>query len=357
MRDATEGLRIEGVEKAFGSTPVLRGVSLKAPAGSFVVIVGPSGCGKTTLLRALAGLEAVDAGEIRLGGREITHLAPAARNVAMVFQNYALYPTKSVRENIAFGLRQRRVPRAEIARRIASTSETLQIGHLLARRPSQLSGGQRQRVAIGRAMVRDPALFLFDEPLSNLDAALRGDLRIEIKRIHNRMGTISVFVTHDQLEAMSLADILVVMRDGRIEQIGAPYDVFSRPANRFVAGFIGTPAMQFLAAHVENGHAVLGDGSRIALPALATRPDTMAIEIGIRPDDAELVAPSAGTIAAEVDVIQELGTNRLVHVRTDAGELSVLQPADAPRPTGHVGVRLSPHRTQIFLKETGGLLG
>ncbi len=351
------GLEIEGLRKAFGSTPVLRDVSFEAAAGSFVVIVGPSGCGKTTLLRSLAGLETVDRGAIRLDGRDISDLTPAARNIAMVFQNYALYPTKSVRENIAFGLRQRRTPRAEIARRIADACEALQIGHLLDRRPSQLSGGQRQRVAIGRAMVRDPALFLFDEPLSNLDAGLRNDLRIEIKRIHNKMGTISVFVTHDQLEAMSLADILVVMRDGRIEQIGAPYDVFRKPVNKFVAGFIGTPAMHFLAAHVEDGHAVLGGGSRVEIPSLAAVPNSTLVEIGVRPDDVSLVGQESGAIAGLVDVTQELGTNRLVRVNTVAGELSVLQSAHEPRPAGPVGVRLSPQRALVFLRPSGEILG
>ena len=351
------GLAIDQVRKAFGATPVLRDVSLHAAPGSFVVIVGPSGCGKTTLLRSLAGLESVDAGTVALDGRDITDLSPAARNIAMVFQNYALYPTKSVRENIAFGLRQRRMPREEIRRRIADAGETLQIGHLLDRRPSQLSGGQRQRVAIGRAMVREPALFLFDEPLSNLDAGLRNDLRIEIKRIHNRMGTISVFVTHDQLEAMSLADVLVVMREGRIEQIGAPYDVFRRPANKFVAGFIGTPAMHFLAARADTGHAVLDGGARLAMASLAGLPDGTAIEIGVRPDDVDLVTPDTATLPGRVDVTQELGTNRLVRVTTGAGDLSVLQSAHEPRPAGPVGIRLAPDRALVFLRDTGEVLG
>jgi len=344
------GLHIDSVEKSFGATPVLRTVSLTAEPGTFVVIVGPSGCGKTTLLRSLAGLETVDRGTIRLGERDITHLSPAARNIAMVFQNYALYPTKTVRQNLSFGLRQRRMKRAEVESRITAAGETLQIGHLFARRPSQLSGGQRQRVAIGRAMVREPALFLFDEPLSNLDAALRNDLRLEIKRIHDQMGTISVFVTHDQLEAMSLADTLVVMRDGRIEQIGAPYEVFRNPANRFVAGFIGTPSMHFLAAEADGGHAALKGGGRVAMPVLGALAKGTPIELGVRPDEVSLATGTDDAIAARVDVVQELGANRLVHVTTEAGALSLLQPAHEARPAGAVQLSLAQRNALAFLE-------
>ncbi len=347
------GLRIFDTWKSFGTTPVLRGVSLDAEPGSFVVIVGPSGCGKTTLLRALAGLEALDQGSIRLGDRDITHVNPAARNVAMVFQNYALYPTKSVRQNIAFGLQQRRIPRQQIKSRVEETCDVLQIGHLLERRPSQLSGGQRQRVAIGRAMVREPDLFLFDEPLSNLDAALRNDLRIEIKRIHGQMGALSVFVTHDQLEAMSLADLLVVMRDGLIEQIGAPYEVFSNPVNRFVAGFIGSPAMHFLDAVAEDGHAVLGNGARIAVPALDATARGTPLELGFRPDQLSFAKDENSGLPARIDVVQELGANRLIYLTTSSGALSVLQPADQACPQSPVQVRLPEVAPHVFNKQSG----
>lgn len=347
------GLHIADTWKTFGKVPVLRGVSLDAEQGSFVVIVGPSGCGKTTLLRALAGLEALDHGSIKLGLRDITNLQPAARNIAMVFQNYALYPTKTVQQNIAFGLRQRRMSSEEIERRVNRTCDTLEIRHLLERRPSQLSGGQRQRVAIGRAMVREPDLFLFDEPLSNLDAALRNDLRIEIKRIHRQMGTMSVFVTHDQLEAMSLADQLVVMRDGLIEQIGAPYEVFRNPVNRFVAGFIGSPAMQFIDAVTESGHAVMRDGSRIAIPALSVIENGIQIELGFRPDALSLVADGEGALPARIDVVQELGASRLIHLTTPSGCLSVLQSSDEPFPQDNVFVKLPNAALHVFEKISG----
>lgn len=352
-----QGLRLSGIQKSFGATRVLTDVSLSADPGCFVVIVGPSGCGKTTLLRALAGLEAIDTGEIALGGRVITDLSPAARNIAMVFQNYALYPTKTVRQNIGFGLRQRRTAPAEIERRVAEVAETLQMAHLMHRRPSQLSGGQRQRVAIGRAMVRDPALFLFDEPLSNLDAALRNDLRVEIKRIHRKMETTSVFVTHDQLEAMSLADILVVMRDGRIEQMGRPYDVFRNPATRFVAGFIGTPAMNFLPARVDGGDAVLTAGARVKLPALGTLTSGTPIDIGIRPEDLALCDKGDDDgILGHVDVVQELGSNRLIHVLTDCGPISMVQPAAEECPQSEIRLQLKSENCKAFLHETGEVL-
>lgn len=352
-----QGLHLSNIHKSFGATRVLEDVSFSADPGCFVVIVGPSGCGKTTMLRALAGLEAVDAGEIALAGRDITDLSPAARNIAMVFQNYALYPTKTVRQNIGFGLRQRKTARADIDRRVAEVANTLQMAHLLDRRPSQLSGGQRQRVAIGRAMVRDPALFLFDEPLSNLDAALRNDLRIEIKRIHRQMETISVFVTHDQLEAMSLADILVVMRDGRIEQMGPPYDVFRNPATRFVAGFIGTPAMNFLPARVDQAGAVLSTGLRIQLPALQGLAAGTLIDIGIRPEDLALCDKGADDgILGRVDVIQELGTTRLISFLTDCGPISMVQPAAELRPEREIGLRLISDNCKAFLHETGEVI-
>ena len=350
------GLTVTAVRKAYGQEQVLKAVSFAAPPGSFVVIVGPSGCGKTTLLRCLAGLEAVDDGSISIGARDITDMSPSARNVAMVFQNYALYPTKTVYQNMAFGLRQRRVPRAEIDKRLEHAAAQLKIGHLMERRPSQLSGGQRQRVAIGRAMVREPALFLFDEPLSNLDAALRADLRLEIKRIHRAMGVTSVFVTHDQHEAMTLADLLIVMRDGRIEQMGPPQEVFAAPVSRFVAGFIGSPAMCFLPCDARGDELFLPGGARIALPG--TAPGMLAegkpIELGIRPEDLTLhLDQSKGILQGQVDVVQETGSTRLVYLETPAGPLMVSQPAVAAPPAGGVSVSFRENGFLLFDKETG----
>lgn len=347
-------LEISQVKKAYGSTRILEGVSLSVASGTFVVIVGPSGCGKTTLLRILAGLEDVDEGSLRLGSRDITTVSPAARNVAMVFQNYALYPTKTVRQNLSFGLRQRKTPSEEIKRRVDATATMLRIGHLMDRRPSQLSGGQRQRVAIGRAMVREPSLFLFDEPLSNLDSALRGDLRLEIKRIHNMMGATSVYVTHDQLEAMSLADTLVVMRDGHIEQVGSPAEIFRNPVSRFVASFIGSPLMEFLPSEVCGGMIKLPCGSLIEAEVAKTLPDGTAVDMGFRADDLA-IGPwgEPGSLAAQVDVVQELGTTRLVYVITDAGSFSISQPADMAKPHGQVGIRFKADRIMLFDRTSG----
>ena len=347
------GLQITRVHKSFGNVSALKDISLTASPGAFIVVVGPSGCGKSTLLRSIAGLETLDSGQIIVNDREITGLSPAQRDIAMVFQNYALYPTKSVRQNLSFGLRQRRNPTAEIERLVAEVSETLQIGDLLDRRPSQLSGGQRQRVAIGRAMVRKPKLFLFDEPLSNLDAALRNDLRIEIKRIHQRMNTTSVFVTHDQLEAMSLADTLVVMRDGIIEQKGTPYEVFHDPANKFVAGFIGTPSMHFIKATTDGGVAALNGGGRVPIPSLAKLPDMTDIDLGLRPEQIAIATSGAGVIEARVDVVQELGSNRIVHVSASPGQLSFVQRASEPAPFGLVKLTILTDAPLAFARSTG----
>src|SRR5918993_1911368 len=244
-------LVIEGVYKCYGATPAVRGVDLAVPAGEFAVLVGPSGCGKSTLLRTIAGLEEADRGRIEIGGRDVTELRPKDRDIAMVFQNYALYPYLTVFENIAFGLRARRTPEAELRRKVARAADMLGLGPLLERTPRQLSGGQRQRVAIGRAVVRDARLFLFDEPLSNLDAQLRDGMRAEIKRLHQEIGKTTIYVTHDQIEAMTLADRIVLLREGGIEQQGAPLDLFERPATRFVAGFLGSPAMNFVPCRLE----------------------------------------------------------------------------------------------------------
>ena len=297
MSDVREDvLRLEGVSKTYNpgspaAVEVLRGLDLSVARGEVVALVAPSGAGKSTLLRMLAGLESITGGEIRIGPRVVNDVPPKERDIAMVFQNYALYPHMSVYRNLAYGLRQRRTPRAEIDRRVRETAELLEIHGLLDRKPGQLSGGQRQRVAMGRAIVREPKVFLFDEPLSNLDAKLRADMRIELKRLHERVGRTMVYVTHDQVEAMTLADKIVVLNKGRIEQVGSPLELYRHPVNRFVAGFIGSPQMNFLpvqAAGVAAGGVTvtLPGGDRLTVPV---RPDGVApgakLTLGLRPED------------------------------------------------------------------------
>ena len=258
-------LKITGLHKYYGSFHAVKGIDLEVPSGEFTVLVGPSGCGKSTLLRTIAGLEEASEGTVEIGNKDVTWARPRDRDIAMVFQNYALYPYMNVFENIAFGLRARKFATAEIDKRVNNAAEMLGIGPLLKRLPRELSGGQRQRVAIGRAIVRDARLFLFDEPLSNLDAQLRDDMRVEIKRLHQDLGRTMIYVTHDQIEAMTLADRIVLLRDGRIEQLGSPLDLFERPANLFVASFLGSPKMNFIPATLDGNAAVLSDGTKLAL--------------------------------------------------------------------------------------------
>jgi ABC-type sugar transport system ATPase subunit len=348
-------LHVDRVSKRFGEIQVLDDIEFSVPSGSFVVIVGPSGCGKTTLLRSLAGLEGIDSGAIRIAGRDVTDLEPSQRNVAMVFQNYALYPTKTVYDNMAYGLRLRRTPRQDIERRVKAAAGRLQIDHLLARRPSQLSGGQRQRVAMGRAIVREPSLFLFDEPLSNLDAALRNELRIEIKRLQRSLNVTTVYVTHDQHEAMTLADLLVVMRGGRIEQMGSPKDIYDRPRTRFAAAFLGTPPMSFVPARLSDGRLSFDGGFELTV---ASGPGTAAgardVDVGFRPEDVSISdRASRDTLPARVDLVEELGATRIVHLATPLGSFMVTLPAEgAPPPTG-VNLRLSGDRLSVFDRESG----
>ncbi|MCZ0960035.1 sn-glycerol-3-phosphate import ATP-binding protein UgpC [Paracoccus benzoatiresistens] len=294
-----------------GGTRAVTGVSIDIADGEFIVLVGPSGCGKSTLLRMVAGLEPISEGTVRIGDRVVNDIEPADRDIAMVFQNYALYPHMSVRQNLAYGLKNRGTPRPEIDRRVAEAAEILQIGPYLDRKPRALSGGQRQRVAMGRAIVREPAAFLFDEPLSNLDAKLRVTMRLEIKELQRRLRTTAIYVTHDQLEAMTLADRLVVLNGGRIEQIGTPLEVYRKPASTFVAGFIGSPAMNLIPSRAVPG-----------LPGTAH-----AGIIGIRPEDLT-VAPD-GPIGMDVVAVEELGAQRLVHGRTGGEPLTVTMPSDA----------------------------
>ncbi|TFF23233.1 sn-glycerol-3-phosphate ABC transporter ATP-binding protein UgpC [Jiella endophytica] len=346
-------IELAGIEKRFGESHAVRGVDLAIASGEFVVILGPSGCGKSTLLRMIAGLEAVSAGTVSLDGVPMNGVEPGRRGCAMVFQNYALYPHMTVAENIGYGLRVAGVPKREREARVRSTAAMLDIETLLDRRPAALSGGQRQRVAMGRAMIRNPRVFLFDEPLSNLDAILRQQMRGEIKRLHRELRTTSVFVTHDQVEAMGMADRLVVMNAGRVEQVGPPADVFRRPASRFVAGFIGAPRMNLIDAAVtaEGTLAVGGwrpcDGLRFR--AAAGR----AVHLGVRPDALAPMPPAGGGPVFTADLVEDLGTEIHVHARGEGIDLILQRHADAPPIDTSFAVAIPPRAVHLFDAETG----
>lgn len=305
------------LEKSYSALKIVKGIDLEIADGEFVVFVGPSGCGKSTTLRMVAGLETISGGEIRIGDTVVNKLAPRERDIAMVFQDYALYPHKTVRENMGFSLKVHGVPAKEADASIAEAAEMLGISHLLDRRPGQLSGGQRQRVAMGRAIVRRPKVFLFDEPLSNLDAKLRGQVRTEIKRLHQKLGTTIIYVTHDQVEAMTLADRIVILRNGEIEQVGTPDEVYNQPNSVFVGGFVGSPAMNFAKARVENGAVKFANGSSLLL-AEAWAGDVQGVEgkqviVGIRPEHFSPDKASPLNIKAHVQVVEPLGGDTLVH--------------------------------------------
>jgi sn-glycerol 3-phosphate transport system ATP-binding protein len=326
-------IEFNDVRKHYGSNAVVHGITLTVADGEFVVLVGPSGCGKSTLLRMVAGLEEISAGTISIGDRVVNDLEPRDRDCAMVFQNYALYPHMSVYDNMAYGLKIRKLPKAEIERRVNEAAAILELDGLLARKPRQLSGGQRQRVAMGRAIVREPAAFLFDEPLSNLDAKLRVQTRLEIQKLHRRLGTTSLYVTHDQVEAMTLAQRMIVMNAGRAEQVGTPDEVYSRPATTFVASFIGSPPMNLFSGRVaaDGGRFTGTDGASLMLPqpvpALAGR----ALVLGLRPEDLTL---GGGTLAMEVDTVEILGAEHLVHGRALGAGLIVRTGPQASPPAG-----------------------
>ena len=340
------GVRLRGVHKHFGKVHAVRGVDLEIPDRAFTVLVGPSGCGKSTLLRMIAGLEEVSEGTVEIDGAVVNDVRPKDRDVAMVFQNYALYPHMSVFENVAFGLRMRGAPGDQVRPRVERAAAMLGITELLDRQPRQLSGGQRQRVAMGRALVRDAKLYLFDEPLSNLDAQLRDEMRTEIKRLHQDMRRTMIYVTHDQVEAMTLADRIVLLRDGRIEQEGPPLELYERPATRFVAGFIGSPAMNFVPARLEAADGAvelrLGDGHRLALPpARAARhagDGGREILIGIRPEHMYRAAgaeprPDGGRLAVTVEIVEPMGANTLVNFHLSETSMLVrLDGSAAERP-------------------------
>jgi sn-glycerol 3-phosphate transport system ATP-binding protein len=335
-------IRIHNVVKRYGKGPkanqVIHGVSVDITDGEFIVIVGPSGCGKSTLLRMVAGLEEISEGEISIGGRVVNDVEPADRDIAMVFQNYALYPHMSVYDNMAYGLKIAKVPKAEIEARVQKAAKILEIGPFLQRTPRQLSGGQRQRVAMGRAIVRQPQAFLFDEPLSNLDAKLRAQTRLEIQKLHRELGVTSLFVTHDQVEAMTLAQRMIVMNAGRMEQVGTPEQVYSKPASSFVASFIGSPPMNLLPGQAEGRRFRVGQATE-ALDLPAPPPRDGALVLGLRPEHAQLDPQGAWPL--QVETVEMLGAERLVHGRLLDGAFTLRIDATLPAPRVGDTVRLS----------------
>ncbi|RWD43054.1 sn-glycerol-3-phosphate ABC transporter ATP-binding protein UgpC [Mesorhizobium sp.] len=344
---------ISNVAKAFGTVKVLHDVSVDIADGQFVVLVGPSGCGKSTLLRMVAGLETVSGGTIAIGDRVVNHLPPAKRDIAMVFQNYALYPHKTVEQNMAFALKLRKTDPAVVAERVKRAADILDLNPYLKRYPRQLSGGQRQRVAMGRAIVRNPQVFLFDEPLSNLDAKLRVQMRTEIKELHQRLKTTTIYVTHDQIEAMTMADKIVVMRDGRIEQVGAPLQLFDRPANLFVAGFIGSPSMNLLKGVVRKGDKPVVEiaGTPFPIAPNSAVEDSRKVVYGVRPEHLE-IHPDG--VPAKISVVEPTGSETLVFLRFGEGEMVALfreRHDFKPGDTLHLKPRLD--QVHLFDAETG----
>ena len=357
-------LRLAGVRKSYDGHEVIHGVGLEVADGEFVVVVGPSGCGKSTLLRMIAGLEDVTAGDVEIDGERVNHVPASDRGLAMVFQSYALYPHMTVYQNMAFGLENARMPRPEIERRVRRAAEMLRIAEYLSRRPKQLSGGQRQRVAIGRAIVRDPKIFLFDEPLSNLDAELRVAMRKELAALRHEIGGTMIYVTHDQTEAMTLADRIVLMNGGNVEQIGSPLDLYNRPANLFVAGFIGSPRMNLLDATIAEAGASatvfrLG-GREVTLPfSLDARPGG-AVTLGARPEHLDVAGGGEGAhLGATVDLAEQLGGETYVYATPDAGglpQLTVHQLGQRLVARGEtIGIGLRPGHLHVF-DETGAIL-
>ncbi|WP_417524548.1 ABC transporter ATP-binding protein [Marinovum sp.] len=358
------GVRLEGIVKAYGAVQVVHGIDLEVAEKEFVVLVGPSGCGKSTTLRMIAGLEEISDGDLTIDGRHVNRVAPKDRDVAMVFQNYALYPHLNVADNIAFGLRIRKESKEHIAASVDEVGTILGLTPYLERRPADLSGGQRQRVAMGRAIVRRPKVFLFDEPLSNLDAKLRTQMRAEIKRLHKRLGATSIYVTHDQVEAMTLADRIVVMHDGRIEQIGSPMELFLNPANTFVAGFLGSPPMNMVKARLvagDRGPMAEFDGQRIQLQAIPSLQNAVGREVilGIRPEFVSVAdQDDPNKVTLDVDLVETLGSEALIHaslqgeafvIRTDTvGQMHILD--------GISGFTIDPKLIKVFDAETGQAL-
>ncbi len=353
-------LELEKIVKRYEAVQVVHGVDLRIEDGEFCVFVGPSGCGKSTLLRMIAGLEPITEGEIRIDDARVNETSAAGRGLAMVFQSYALYPHMTVRQNLSFGLENIRTPKAEIETRVDQAARMLQIEPLLARRPGQLSGGQRQRVAIGRAVVREPKIFLFDEPLSNLDAELRVQMRVELADLHARIGNTMIYVTHDQTEAMTMADKIVVLRDGRIEQVGAPLDLYNKPANRFVAGFIGSPSMNFLEATLSGSDAVGIEGLpplSLAAPVRALQPGD-AVTYGIRPEHVRLTDQADGTIPATAASVEQLGSESYLYCRLPGGQaLTVHHPGQTSARRGDaVSLTFNAKDSHLFRKDGESLV-
>ena len=348
-------VEIRGVRKSFGTTAVIHGVSIDISDGEFVILVGPSGCGKSTLLRMVAGLESITGGEILIGNRVVNNVPPKERDIAMVFQNYALYPHMTVADNMAFSLKLNGAPKGEIEARVNKAADILGLQNLLHRYPRQLSGGQRQRVAMGRAIVRDPKVFLFDEPLSNLDAKLRVQMRTEIKELHQRLKTTTVYVTHDQIEAMTMADKIVVMHDGIVEQMGQPLDLYDRPANLFVAGFIGSPAMNFIKGKVvSDGSPRVVTDSGIALPVkeVPQGSDGRPVIYGIRPE--HFVIDSESGIPVEVGVVEPTGSETQVFARLGGQDIvGVFRERVAVGPGDKLPLSPDPALVHLFDQETG----
>jgi multiple sugar transport system ATP-binding protein len=365
MQIQPSNVSVRGIDIAFGQIRVLKGLSLEVEQSEFLVLLGPSGCGKSTLLNAIAGLIEVNRGQIWIGGRNVTWEEPKDRGIAMVFQSYALYPRMSVRGNLSFGLKVARQPRAEIERRVAAAAEMLKITELLDRRPASLSGGQRQRVAIGRALVREAPVFLFDEPLSNLDAQLRAELRVEIKRLHQRIGATMIYVTHDQIEALTLADRIAVLESGVIQQLGTPQEIYARPANRFVAAFVGSPAMNFLKGRLVGSAAQPGfDGGGLVLPLAgygfagpfeAGRP----VVLGIRPEHVACAdaIDGAAPLSATVEMLEPMGAESLVWCRLGESALSIRVPGIQVLAAGDVlPLAIPPEHVSLFDDSTGARL-
>ncbi len=346
------GVNLNQAIKRYGQTQVIHGVDLQIEDGEFCVFVGPSGCGKSTLLRMIAGLEETSEGQIHIGTRDVTHMDPAKRGVAMVFQTYALYPHMTVAENMGFGLRMNGVPKGEIDQKVQEASNILKLDQYLKRKPKALSGGQRQRVAIGRAIVRGPEVFLFDEPLSNLDAELRVEMRVEIARLHQEIGATMIYVTHDQVEAMTMADKIVVLRDGRIEQVGAPMDLYRDPDNRFVAGFIGSPAMNFLECDYADGQ-VTHPALSQPLAVSASIPTGLSkVTLGMRPEHIH-IDRSADTCT--VDLTEALGGVSYSYLISPNGDKLIVEERDDQRSTAgeRVGISVPSERVMVFDPETG----
>ncbi|EXJ12980.1 MULTISPECIES: ABC transporter ATP-binding protein [Nitrincola] len=363
-------LNITNVEKSFGHTHILKGINMDIQDGEFIILVGPSGCGKSTLMNCIAGLEDVTGGQICIEDHDITGVLPKDRDIAMVFQSYALYPNMNVRKNISFALEIRKLPKAEIEREVERVAKLLQIEHLLDRKPGQLSGGQRQRVAMGRALARHPKIYLFDEPLSNLDAKLRVEMRTEIKKLHQRLGTTIVYVTHDQIEAMTLADRIAVMKDGHIQQFGTPQEVYDNPANRFVAGFMGSPSMNFIDTELVNHEGqvcvkLLVMDQLHYLPTPSSERGLLErvgqkVVLGIRPEQITHVIPhyasnpSTFIVKAKIDVIEPTGPDTLVLVKMNEQEVNCrVEPHEAGKPGETMSLMINMSKTVFFDPITG----